>query len=151
MAEYRVLIPDEEFQVLEFVQDDLPGIAVINIALRAFEPKIVFGWHCSVLVHFDDLIDDGMPSIQDRTRVEEFEDEIAEKITGVDKKKPNALYLGRITWNKTRELIWRVYEPEPVDELLRKVINEKEYRLPFDYKIEPDDTWELTNWHLKIY
>ena len=42
MTAYRVIIPEERFRLVEFSQDDLPGIAAINQSLVDFEPKAVF-------------------------------------------------------------------------------------------------------------
>ena len=149
MKEFRVIIPDENYQILEFIQEELPGIAVINKSLIDFEPKEVFSWHCSVMVHFNQLIENGMPDVTDRTKVEEFEDWLDDEIKGECKEKPNALFLGRITWNKTRELIWRIYEPKKTNEILNKLIETKDYELPFDYRIDPDNEWNLAKWHLE--
>ena len=57
--------------------------------------------------------------------------------------------MGRITWNKTRELIWRVFEPELTNDFLSKIIEEENYPLQFDFKIEDDTEWKLADWHLK--
>lgn len=115
----------------------------------SFEPKEVFSWHCSVMIHFNDLVENGMPSVSDRTKAEEFEGWLDEEIKGHCKEKPNALFLGRITWNKTRELIWRIYKPDIVNSMLNDVIEKKEYDLPFDYRIDQDLEWKLTKWHLE--
>lgn len=149
MKEFRVIIPDENYQILEFNQEERPGIAVINKSLLYFEPKEVFSWHCSVMIHFNQLIENGMPDVTDRTKVEEFEDWLDDEIKGENEEKPNALFLGRITWNKTRELIWRVYEPEKTNAILNKLIETKDYELPFDYRIDPDIEWKLAKWHLQ--
>ncbi len=149
MKEFRVIIPDENYQILKFNQDELPGIAVINKSLVNFEPKEVFNWHCSVMVHFNQLIENGMPDLTDRTTVEEFEDWLDDEIKGENKEKPNALFLGRITWNKTRELIWRIYQPEVTNTILNKLIETKDYELPFDYRIDQDNEWKLAKWHLE--
>ena len=149
MKEFKVVIPEEYYSVLNFKQDELPGVAVINTGLRGFEPKEVFAWHLSIMLDFENLIENGMPNKDDRTLAENFEDELAPEIIGESIEKPNALYLGRITWNETRELIWRVYNPEPINDLLQEIINEKEYPLEFDYRIDHDKDWKLAEWHLK--
>jgi hypothetical protein len=45
MTDYRVIIPDESFYLVKFVQDDLAGVGSINMAIRNFDPKSVFPWH----------------------------------------------------------------------------------------------------------
>lgn len=148
MADFKVIIPEEYYQIIEFKQDNLPGIAVINANLKNFQPKKVFSWHCSIMIHFENLVDSGMPSVEDRTLVEEFEEFLDEEIKGENEVKPNALFLGRITWNGTRELIWRVFNPETTNELLKDFIEKKNYDRPFDYRIDADENWSLAKWHL---
>jgi hypothetical protein len=151
MKEFKVLIPDEYYSILDFNQDDLPGVAVINTALRDFEPKEVFAWHLSIMLDFEDLIDNGMPSKAEREIVDPFGDKLDLLIKGDDLEKPNALFLARITWNKTRELIWRVFDPEIADKTLKEIIDNGNPPRQFDYKMEYDENWDLTEWHLKVY
>ncbi|MEM6738303.1 MAG: DUF695 domain-containing protein [Bacteroidota bacterium] len=148
MKKYKVLIPEEKYQILEFRQDNLPGIVVINSALKNFEPKEVFAWHCSIIIEFEGLIENGMPAQKEQELVDQFGDDLDTKIKGPDKEKPNALFLGRITWNKTRELIWRVFDPEITNNYLSERIEQKDYPREFDYRIENDPEWKLASWHL---
>lgn len=147
--EFRVIIPEEEYQIIEFKQKGFLGIGVINLSLVKFEPKEVFSWHCSIMIDFENFIENGMPTNEDVLKVEKFEDYLDENIKGENKEKPNALFLGRITWNKTRELIWRVFDPELTNEFLNKIIEEKNYPFQFDYRIDDDEEWKLADWHLK--
>lgn len=148
MTDYKVLIPDESYSVLNFKQDNFPGVAVVNNALREFEPKIVFAWHLSIMIDLDDLIDKGMPSKSEVEVIDNYGDYLDNEIKGPDKEKPNALFLARITWNKTRELIWRVYDPEISNSFLQEIITANSSPRQFDYRIDPDDNWELAKWHL---
>lgn len=148
MTDYKVLIPDESYSVLNFKQDNFPGVAVVNNALREFEPKIVFAWHLSIMIDLDDLIDNGMPSKSEVEVIDNYGDYLDNEIKGPDKDKPNALFLARITWNKTRELIWRVYDPEISNRFLQEIITANSSPRQFDYRIDPDNNWELAKWHL---
>lgn len=147
MKEYRVIFPPDDFSVVEFRQDNLPGVAMVNRGLKQFEPKIVFQWHLSLMIQLTDLVENGMPSQAERETVDPFGDLLDERIRG-DAKKPNALFLARITWNATRELIWRVYDPESVDTFLREMITGKSHPRGFDYRMESDPEWKLAQWHL---
>ncbi|MEN5057624.1 DUF695 domain-containing protein [Sphingobacterium kitahiroshimense] len=148
MTDYKVLIPDESYSVLNFKQDNFPGVAVVNTALRKFEPKIVFAWHLSIMIDLEDLIDNGMPSKSEVEVIDNYGDYLDNEIKGPDKEKPNALFLARITWNKTRELIWRVYDPEISNSFLQEIITANSSPRQFDYRIDPDNNWELAKWHL---
>lgn len=149
MQEFRVIIPDERYQIIKFIQEDFPGVAVINSSLKVFQPKEVFSWHCSVMLHLENLIDNGMPSKKEVKTIDEFGDYLDSKIKGEDKTKPNAVFLGSITWNKTRELIWRVFNAESTNSFLDNLIREENYPRGFDYCIDPDKEWKLAEWHLK--
>ncbi len=147
--EFRAIIPDEYYRILKFKQEELPGIAVVNKSLVDFEQKEIFSWHCSVMLDCKELIENGMPSKAEVKTLDEFGDFLDEKIKGPDKEKPNGLFLARITWNETRELIWRIHDPEITNEFLSDLIERNEYPREFDYRIDDDMEWKLAQWHLK--
>ncbi|WP_197091655.1 DUF695 domain-containing protein [Sphingobacterium endophyticum] len=93
MTKYRVLIPDEYYSILEFEDENLPGIAVVNTALKGFEPKEVFCWQLSIIIDLQDLIENGMPSAKEVQVIDEFGDYLDKEIKGADEGKPNALFL----------------------------------------------------------
>ena len=144
----RVVVPDERPVVIEFVQEELPGIALMNGALVEFEPKQVFRWHLSVMVEFENLIENGMPSRGERELVDPFGDSLDAQLKGPDPAKPSALFLARITWNATRELVYRVFEAEVANRTLEELISARTYPREFDYRIDDDPQWELAKWHL---
>jgi hypothetical protein len=148
MTEYQIITPDEEYQLLKFKKDQRPGIAVVNSALKKFKLRIVFNWHLSIILDLEDLIENGMPSKHEQTIIDAYEGILDENIKGLNKEKPNALFLARITWNKTRQLIRRVCDPEPANEYLQEIILQNLSPRQFGYRIDPDNEWELTKWHL---
>ncbi len=150
MTEYRVIIPEDRLLLVKFRQEDMPGIAVVNEALVGFEPKAFFEWHLSIMLHFEDLILKGMPSRSERELVDPWEELVEASVKGENPNKPNALFLARITWNATRELIYRVYQPQPINCYLMSLIDSKSYPRKFDYRIDHDPRWELAKWHLNV-
>ena len=149
MKEFKVIIPDEYYSILNFRQEELPGVAVVNTSLRTFEPKEVFGWHLSIMLQCEELIDNGMPSKAEVKVIDDLGDFLDEKIKGENRERPNALFLARITWNGTRELIWRVNDPEISNTFLKNLIENTSTIREFDYRIDDDEEWKLTEWHLK--
>lgn len=147
--QYRVVIPDAKYSIIEFVQDGFPGVGFVNISLRDFEAKAVFAWHLSIMIDFEGLIENGMPSKKEREIIDEFERRLDLLLKGPDPNKPNALFLARITWNETRELMWRIYGPEAANQALQTIINQNQSSREFDYRIDCDEKWELTEWVLK--
>lgn len=80
---------------------------MLNSGLKDFEHKSIFSWHLSVIIDFKDIVENGMPLREEREIVDPFCDRLDEEI----KAGGNALFLVRETWNKTRRLVWRVYDP----------------------------------------
>lgn len=148
MKEFKVEIPEEKLSLMKFTQKELPGIAVVNKALNGFEPKEVFAWHLSIVIDLKLLIDNGMPSIEEREVVDPFGDEIEKEICG-NPEMPNALFLARVTWNATRELVFRVFDPEVANGYLQKLISSKDYIREFDFRMEHDLNWEKTKFYLE--
>ena len=149
MTDYKIIIPEESCQVLEFIQDSSPGVAAINSNLKTFEPRIVFNWHLSIMFDLEEIVENGMPSKAEQKIMDNYGDILDGKIKGFDKAKPNALFLARITWNKTRELIWRVHDSKIANNFLQQIISENSAPRPFDYRMEQDNEWKLAEWHLK--
>jgi hypothetical protein len=145
--EFRVIIPEERGSIVTFKHDGLPGVGVIN-NLRQFEPKAVFAWHLSLTLRCVGLADQGMPTREEYLVLDEFGDKLDIIFKGSQPEKPNALFLGRITWNATRELIYRVYDPKPIDAELKRITTSKAYPREFDYRIAPDKEWKLAKWCL---
>ncbi len=148
MTAFKVIVPDELHQVLEFIQEDAPGVAVINASLKTFQPQEVFGWHLSIMIDLKDVVENGMPSESEQKSFKIFEAFLGENIRGRDAERPNALFLARTTWNHTRELVWRVYEPEVCNWFLENLIADDSVPQSFDYKMEYDKEWKLAEWYL---
>jgi Family of unknown function (DUF695) len=147
MKQYEVMLPEERLTIVDFVQEKMPGVAAINRELRKWEPKAVFQWHLSVMLHCRDLAANGMPSKDEQRVLDDFGNHVHQLFIA-DSEKPNALFLARITWNATRELIYRVYDPEPIHNELTSIIEKESAARPFDYRIDDDPEWKLANWHL---
>lgn len=147
-SEFKVLIPEEKYDLLNFNSEGLPGVAVVNSTLRDFEPKEIFAWHLSLVVTYQSLIDNEMPSEEERTKSEQLED-FLHPLIKVNNTKPNALFLGRVTWHGTREIIWRVYDPELANKTLQRIIESGDYPIEFEYSMSHDDGWEQAEWYLQ--
>ena len=143
--EVRVVLPEESYTLLEWKQDELPCIGMLNSALSNFEHKKIFGWHLSVIIDFEDVVDNGMPSEEEREVVDPFCDQLDEEI----KAGGNALFFVRETWNKTRRLVWRVYDPEIAHQHLQYIVDNHKHPRPFDWHMEQDINWDQAKWYLE--
>lgn len=145
-TEYKVEIPPVSYTLAKFKQESLPGVALINDALLEFEPKVVFSWHLSVMLHLPH--DEANEVIVESEVLDSFEDDLTTQLTLSESKKPNGVILGRVTWNNTREIIYRIHDPETADSSLAEVIQNKSHPYPMDYRIDEDAQWDLAKWHL---
>lgn len=137
----EVKIPEEKFAVVESTVDDKPAIIVVNTSLRKFKHKKQYGWTCSLVISYKETALNGMPTTEESDFVYNYIEELDKTIKG-DSLQPNALYLARITWNGTCEVIWQVKDPKVVHEYLGVIINAKTYPRELDYRIEFDEKWE---------
>ena len=142
--EIRVVLPEDSYTLIEYQQEDLPCVAMVNSGLLGFEHKAIFRWHLSVIIDFEDIIEKGMPSEEEREIVDPFCDQLEEEI----KAGGNALFLVRETWNQTRRLAWMVYDPEIANQHLQYIIEHHRHPRPFDYRMEEDIEWKQPEWYL---
>jgi hypothetical protein len=145
MTAHVAAIPEEEHTLIEFRQRNLPGFATVNSALKEFEPKKAFAWHLSVLIRFDDIVQDRLPSDHEQQVLYSFED----RLDSLIKANGNALFLARVTHDAHREIIWRVRDPDAVDSALREILRLKDYRREFDYRMENDPAWDQAQWYMQ--
>ncbi|KKC99072.1 DUF695 domain-containing protein [Photobacterium halotolerans] len=143
--EFRIVLPEESYTLIEYNQEKLPCIAMVNSGLIGFEHREIFRWHLSVIIDFEEIIEKGMPSEAERKIVDPFCDQLEEEI----KAGGNALFLARETWNKTRRLVWMVNDPEIPHQHLQHIIEHSRHPRPFDYRMEEDIDWEQPEWYLR--
>ena len=143
--EVRIVLPEESYTLMEWKQDKLPCIGMLNSSLKEFEHKNIFPWHLSVIINFEELIDNGMPSEEEREIVDPFGDALEDDI----KAGGNALFLIRETWNGTRRLVWRVYDPDIAHQHLQFIVDNHRYPRQFDWHMEEDTAWKEAEWYFQ--
>ncbi len=133
----------DTFKVFSIEDDSLPAVGLINNQLVNNADWASFPWNCSVVVRCKDVNAAGLPTDAEASVLNCFEDSLNARIVA-DKSVPNALFFGRVNWNSTRELIWKVKNPEPVAAFLQSVIDDKDAIREIDFKMEYDKEWEMT-------
>jgi hypothetical protein len=140
-----IKLPTDDYSIIEFSQDDKPGMMTVNAALKNFEDKHPFAWHLSVLVLLGDTIKDNMPSQTEQQAMVDFE----KKLDTVIRQAGNALYLATITQDGQCEMIWRVYNPETANDFLHGLIEAEDHSRPFEFTLEQDITWTKAKFPLE--
>ena len=143
-----ITLPTEEFVMVDFTQDEQPGIAHLNKSLEAFSAtdtnKKVFAWHLSLIMLYTDHIEEKMPSKDEHAKLIAFQVKLDAKL----KQNGNALFLASITHNGYRELIWRIHNPYPANDIVHDIIEAGDHPHPFDFTLDEDAEWQAAQWHL---
>jgi hypothetical protein len=141
----QVHIPDEVFAVLQWEDENLPAICVVNQSLAKFEPKAVFAWHLSITVDCKKLDANGMPKQAEKVILDKIANECAKNL----KAHGNALFLARTAWNGTQQQLYRVRDSDFANAYLVDTITEKSLPREFTFRMEHDETWNHAKWYLQ--
>lgn len=148
--ETKVMIPKEHYVLVHSSRYGLPAILVINSSLRHFKERSVFGWTCQIVVYFNELANNGMPTNEESTLVLDFFDKL-NVIIKDNENHPNALFVSRCTNDGALNAIWQVNDPKITEHQLQIIIDNKQYPREFDYKIEYDEDWKGIDWFLQDF
>lgn len=143
-------IPEESFIAIEPTIDGHKALTIINTSLKDFAHKEVFSWNLSIIFHFEDAEENGMPKDDGMERIQQFCEDLEQQFNDA-LGKPNALFTFRETYNGISNVCWRVYDADIIEDVLQKVIEEDEYPFDFEYRFEYDKDWELVAWYLQDF
>lgn len=146
MREVRVQIPSVSLVGITFRQQDVMGCGVLNVSLKSLNEREVFRWHLSLMIEASDDSEDSAKRL-DASVASGFGEVLTELMTA-DSDTPNALFVGRLTWRGTCELIYRVHDPEVANDTLSMLVDAKDIPWPFTYRMDDDPSWALAAWHL---
>ena len=125
----------ERFAMSETDFDGYPLIANINLALRDYEQKQATPWLLSISTPLTYPSDRGLPSKQEAAALNSWETVVELEIAVV-----SFVFVGRVTWNGNRELLYYVKEPEVPVQRLQTLIDSRSTR-PFAFRCEKDEAW----------
>lgn len=130
-------MPDksEQFALIETDFDGYPLIANINRALRGYDQKKATPWFLSISIPLSSATEAGLPTKKEADDLNAWETKVEGKITVGP-----FVFVGRVTWNGNRELLYYVQEPESVARNLQILIDSRSTR-PFAFRCERDQDW----------
>ena len=147
----NVWFPEESYcSVDSQTKEGLPVLIIIHDSLKKFEFKNVFAWNLSIVFYLNNVGENGMPSRDEIGIIQDYCENL-EKCFNDNPAKPNALFLFRETYDGICHVVWRVYDADKVDGILKKVIEEKKHPREFDYEMEYDEEWKLVEWYLQDF
>ena len=146
MNREKFLIPEACFTVVQREDEGAPVYAAVNTSLAQLtaQQQQLFGWQFSLIMDLETEDEKGMTSEAEASAIEPFCQQLAADL----QLNGNAMPLARITWRKTRELLFRVYNPVVADELMQQLIAKETNPRPFSYTIDPDEKWQMASDYL---
>ena len=149
-------LPDDDFVILTqtFTGGDGtkgdPVILTINTSYVGFEHRDVFQWVLQLEVFVRKEEGGGPPTNKEAAVLNDMEDAIREAISPKDQK-PNAVFVLRETDRDLRTVVFAVYDPEVANGALQKMLEEKHFDLPWQFRMEADQHWKTLDPYFKKY
>ena len=126
----------EDFVVFDWDFDGHRLIGNINLALRSYRAKSQTPWFLSLSTPLSNPTPEGLPAAGEAEELNKWE-ETLEKLIAAGSK---LVFVGRVTWNGHRELLYYVDKPERVAPELQQLIDNRATR-PFAFRCEQDSNW----------
>jgi len=145
----KLVIPQPSYTVIQREDEGSPVYAAVNSSLTTLttETKKLFSWQLSLILDLGTEDDKGLPQVEEEKLIEPFCQQLEVDLLAGG----NAIPLARITWKKTRELLFRVYNPAAADALIQKKIDAENNPRPFTYTIDPDEEWKMADDYLERF
>ena len=144
-ADGRFRIPRESLLVVQAESEGLPDIHVVNQALDAVAGSPVLRWHLSIIIGLEEHHENGLPTPAEQEVLSALIAEFRRRLEADD----NAALLASVTWNGTRQVVFRVRDPERANAYLTTVVEAPSPKRPLDYRMEDDPTWALAESYLR--
>jgi Family of unknown function (DUF695) len=124
------------FSVLQGNVDGHPLIAMIDMGLRTSSNMQLLPFYVSVSTPLVNPTSDGLPTKDDANDLNSWEETIESNLASAGK----LGFLGRVTWNGRRELLYYVGTEQPAVQVLNTLVDAHSTR-PFTFTYERDEKW----------
>ena len=145
--------PEPRLTLFDATRDDLPEVVLVNEALLSFRHTEVFPWHLALEIDYIETADNEMPTPEESERLNEIGDQIETIVLGGRNEfgAPNALFLARSTWNRIRELVFRVHDPEIAHAALQELLTSEQWKREWEYKMSHDPEWSEAGFWFQLF
>lgn len=149
MSLAKFVLPTPSYTVIQREDEGAQVYAAVNTTLAGLnaEQRTLFSWQLSLILALETEDEQGLTLDHEAKAIEPF----CQQVDADMRLAGNAIPLARITWKKTRELLFRVYNPAIADEQIKKLIDAESNPRPFSYTIDPDDTWKMADDYLSQF
>lgn len=149
MSSSKFVVPTPSYTVIQREDEGAQVYAAVNTTLASLsgEQRTLFGWQLSLILDLETEDEQGLTLDHEAKAIEPFCQQLDTEL----RLDGNAVPLARITWKKTRELLFRVYNPAIADEHVKKIIESESNPRPFSYTIDPDEHWKMADDYLNQF
>lgn len=137
--------PKDDLVVIQAEAEGLPDVWIVNRALDDAAAKAALGWHLSIIIEMADAAPNGMALPEEQAVL----GRLGEEIRGELQAGGNAALLASITWNGTRQLVYRVRDPEVANAYLVRLTGSDAPVRQMEYQMEEDARWEFADAYLE--
>ena len=141
LKELNVIIPEPKLTCARSHRGDVYYWAVLNETILGVKPPEAYPWFLEVFVQFEHADKDGFPNEEETQKMHSLFDKLNKKLA-VDKKSPNAVFLGRVVGGVWGSLYWYLHNYDIADNDLFVMSMLKDKPLKFGFEITEDKNWE---------
>ena len=131
---------DGTFSVIQGEVDGRPLVAMIDVGLRELPDKQGLSFFLSLSTSLINPTSDGLPTRSDTDSLNTWEQAVEERLRSAGK----FVFVGRVTWNGHRELLYYVGNQQPTIEALNALSGTR----PFAFTCEHDEKWAKADYWL---
>jgi hypothetical protein len=142
----KFTLPEPSFTLVHREDEGASVYAAVNTSLVSLDTSArqLYSWQLSLILELQTEDAQGMTLSHEAKAIEPFCLQLESDLLASG----NALPLARITWRKTRELLFRVYNPAIANDLIEGIIAAESNPRPFSYAIDPDEEWIMAKVYL---
>jgi hypothetical protein len=133
------------FVFLQLQTDGLPEIWMLNHKVDVGIERSAFPWHLTIDIAMAGAHAIGLPTDEEQRTLTA----VRETLDATLLADRNALWFGSITWNKTRQLVYRVRDPSVANEYLATLVASPAAMRPMQYRMVEDASWEQAEYYLE--
>jgi len=128
------------FSVIHGKVDGLPLVAMIDMGLRELPDKQAVSFFLSLSTSLISPTGEGLPTRSDADNLNAWEEVVETRLQSATK----LVFLGRVTWNGHRELLYYVGNQQSTVEALKSLSGTR----PFAFTCERDEKWAKVDYWL---
>jgi hypothetical protein len=137
---------EQDYVLINTSKGNDPAVVVVDVALAGSDKRPGLSWQLEITVYSRLLGQNGMPTAEEVEVLNLLEDEF-DSCVG---KATDTAFFARATFRGLRRIVYRIQDPEPVDDLLQELASNEHQTREWEYRIEHDPDWTLTQPEIEL-